>query len=98
MLGEAAPRERHAVVAGGERLEVGSDLVADVADGGYAVGAHDRQVDHAVLHQVAAGIVRDHRVRHRLLAELPGGERGTLVARAGLVDPHMKRQALACTA
>ena len=30
-------------------------------------------------------------MRHAVLAEFPGGERGALVARAGLVDPDMER-------
>ena len=51
------------------------------------------QVDLAVLHQVAAGIVDDQRVRHAVAAQLPGGQRGALVARAGLVDPDMHRDA-----
>ena len=33
--------ERHAVVVRGERLQIGADLVADVAVGGRAVGADD---------------------------------------------------------
>src|SRR5262249_20026619 len=86
--------ERHAIVLGCERLEIGADLVADVAVGGDPVRPHDHHVDHAVLHQVAAGIIRDHRVRHAVLAELPGSERGALVARTRLVDPAMERHAL----
>ncbi len=49
--------ERHAVVMGGQRLEVGADLVADIALPGGAVGAGDDHVDQPVLHQMAAGIV-----------------------------------------
>ncbi len=41
---------------------------------------------------MAAGIVGDHRVGHAVLAELPGGERSALIARAGLVDPDMDAQ------
>ena len=61
---------------------------------GDAVGADDDQIDHAVLHQVAAGIVGDHGVRHAVLAELPGGERSALVARPRLVDPDVDGDAL----
>ena len=85
--------ERHAVVARGERLQIGADLVADIAISGHPVGTHDNVIDHPGLHQMAAGIVRDHRVRHAVLAELPGGERGALVARARLVDPDVDRYA-----
>ena len=84
--------ERHAVVLGRERFEIGADLVANVAVRGDAVGPHDREVDHAVLHQMAAGIVADHRMRHAVLAQLPGGERSALIARARLVDPDVDRQ------
>ena len=38
---------------------------------------------------MAAGVVGDHGVRHAVLAELPGGQRGALVARPRLVDPDM---------
>ena len=79
---------------GGERLEIGADLVADVALRGDAVGAGDDEIDEPVLHQVAAGVVGDHRVGNALLGELEGGERGALIARPGLVDPHMERHAL----
>ena len=85
--------ERHAVVVCRQRLQIGPDLVADVAIGGDAIGADDRQIDHAVLHQMAAGVVGDHGVRHAVMTELPGGERGALIARARLVDPDMDRNA-----
>src|SRR5665213_725289 len=72
-----------------ERFQIGADLVADIAIGGDAVGADDRQIDPAVLHEMATGIVRDHRMRDIMMAEFPGGERGALVAGTGLVDPDM---------
>jgi hypothetical protein len=43
---------------------------------------------------VAAGIVDDDRMRDTVLAELPGGAAGALVARTGLVDPDMDRDAV----
>jgi hypothetical protein len=61
--------------------------------GGHPVGADDDQIDHAVLHQMAAGVVGDHGVRHAVMAELPGGQRGALVARPGLIDPDMDGEA-----
>ena len=73
----------------GERLEIGADLVADVAIGGHPVSANHHEIDHPVLHQMAAGIIGDHGVRHAVMTELPCRERGSLIARAGLVDPHM---------
>ena len=84
----------HVVVVRRERLEIGPDLVADVAVGGDAVGADDDEIDQPVLHQVAAGIVGDHRVRHAVLAELPGGERSALIARPGLVGKDVNGNAL----
>ena len=84
--------ERHAVVARGERLQVGADLVADVAVRRDAVGARETHVDAARAHQVAAGVVRDHGVRDAVLAELPRGEARALVARPRLVDPDVDRE------
>jgi hypothetical protein len=82
--------EGHAGV-GGERLQVGADLVADVAAGGGAVGPGDDEIDEPALHQVPAGIVDDDRVRHAVIGELPRRQRRALVARPGLVDPDMDR-------
>ena len=47
-----------------------------------------------MLHQMAAGIVGHDGVRHAVILQLPGGQRGALVARPRLVDPDMDRQAL----
>src|SRR3974390_2705000 len=50
-----------------------------------------------MLHQVSAGVVRDHGVRHAVLSEFPGGKRSALIARARLVgidvqvDPFVVR-------
>ena len=73
----------------GERLEVSADLVADVAICGHTIGADDHEVDHPVLHQMTAGAIGDHGMRHAVMTELPRRERGALIARAGLVDPNM---------
>src|SRR5690606_18732626 len=78
----------------GERLQVGADLVADIAGGRGAVGADDAEVHLAVLHEVAADVVGDYRMGHAVAAELPGGQRGALVARPRLVDPDVDRDAL----
>ena len=86
--------ERDVVVARRQRLQIGADLVGDIAARGRAVGADDAEIDQALPHQVAAGIVDDDRVRDAVLAELPGGEAGALVARPGLVDPDMDRDAV----
>ena len=83
--------ERHAVVLGGQRLQVSADLVADIALRGDAVGADDDDIHLPVLHQVPAGIVGDHGMRNAVLAEFEGGERGALIARPRLVDPDMDR-------
>src|SRR5205823_11660794 len=42
---------------------------------------------------MAAGIVGDNGMRDPMLAELPGGQTGALVARPCLVDPDMHRDA-----
>ena len=73
----------------GECLQIGPDLVADVAIGGHPVGSDDHQVHPAMLHQMAAGVVGDHRMWDAVVPELPGGERGTLVTGPGLIDPNV---------
>ncbi len=83
--------ERNAGVVRGKRFQVSPDLVADVALAGGAVDADDHEVHLAVLHQVAAGVVGDHRARHAVLLQFPGGERGALVARARLIDIDVDR-------
>ena len=85
--------EGHAVVVRRQRLEVGTDLVADVAAARRAVGPGDDEVDLIMLHQVAAGIVGDHGMRHAVLSEFPGGQAGALIARSRLVDPDVNRNA-----
>ena len=60
--------ERHVVVARGERLEIGADLVGDVAGRGGAVGAHHAEIHALRLHEMAAGIVGDERMRHAMRA------------------------------
>ena len=79
------------VIRGRERLQIGADLVRDIARRARAVGAGDAEIDLAVAHQMAAGIIGDHRVGDAVLAEFPGGQAGALVARPRLVDPHMHR-------
>ena len=44
----------------------------------------------AVLHQMPAGVVGNHGVRHAMPAEFPGSERRTLIARPGFVHPDMQ--------
>ena len=43
---------------------------------------------------MAAGIVGDHRMRDPVIEQFPGGQAGALVARSGLIDPDMNRNAL----
>src|SRR5437764_1039039 len=68
-------------------------MVAIADNTGDPVCPYQDHIDHTVLHQVAAGVVRDHGVRNSVLAKLPSGERGALVARARLVDPYVDRGA-----
>src|SRR6516164_5552206 len=86
--------ERDVVVAGGQRLCIGADLVRDIAARGGAIGANNTQVYEPFAHHVAGGVVDDDRVRDTMLGELPGGEPGALVARPRLVDPNMNRNAV----
>src|ERR1700722_16757232 len=85
--------EGHVIGFGGERFQIGADLVGGVAARGDAIGADDAEVDAPMLHQMAAGIVGDDRMRHAMLAEFEGGQRGALIARPRLVDKDMDRHA-----
>ena len=81
--------EGHPVVLRRERLQIGADLVADVACGRRAVGADDAEIDLADLHQMAAGVIDDDRMGDTVLAEFPRRQCSALVARPRLVDPDM---------
>src|SRR6266550_3070282 len=61
--------ERDVVVAGCQRLRVGTDLVCDIAAGGRPVGADDAEIDEALPHDMTGGVVDDDRVRHTVLRE-----------------------------
>ena len=84
--------ERHVVVVGGERLQVGADLVAHIAARRHAVGTDNHDIHLAVLHQVAARVIDDQRVRHAMRCQFPGGKQA-LVARTRFVDPDLQRHA-----
>src|SRR2546426_4273036 len=45
-----------------------------------------------MLHQMPSGAVRDHRMRHAVLAQLPGSEFRTLIPGSRLSNPHVNRQ------
>ena len=68
-------------------------FVGGAAACGDAVGPDDREVDLPALHQMAAGVVDDHRIGHAVLAEFERGQRRALVARPRLVDEHAQRNA-----
>jgi len=90
MQGEGAANvEGHALVMGGERLQITPDLVADVAAGGGAVGAEDDELDLPQLHQMARAIVHGQGMGHAMCVHLPGGEVGALIARAGFAHPDI---------
>ena len=81
--------EGHIVVARGEGLQIGADLVAHVATRRGAVRTGDNQINQTMLHQMSAGIVDDQRVRHAMLAKFPGGEARPLIAWTRFVDKDM---------
>ena len=85
--------EGDAIVARGERLQVGADLVGCVAATGDAVRACDDEIHQAVLHEMTAGVVGDDRMRHAVLGEFPGGEARALVAGTRFIDPDVHRDA-----
>jgi len=67
--------------------ELRDGLVADIARGGRSIAADENHIDFAALHEQAAEIVGDDRVRHSARAELEGRERGALIARPRLIQP-----------
>lgn len=77
------------IVACREGFEVGADFVGDVARARDTVSTRDDEVDEAMLHEVAAGVVGNDSVGDVLLSEFPSGESGTLVAGSSFVDPDM---------
>ena len=78
----------------GESFEISADLVAHVARARRAVAADDHEIDKPMLHQMAAGVVRDDRMRNAFAEQLKRGEARALIARTRLVDPDMDRNAL----
>ena len=42
-----------------------------------------------MLHQMPAGIIGNHGMRHAMRAQFPGGQRRALIARAGFIHPYM---------
>ena len=53
--------------------------------------ADDDEIDQPVLHEMAAGVVGDHRMRHPFAQQFESGEARALIARARLIDPDMDR-------
>jgi len=84
--------ERHAVVLRGKRFQIGADLVRHIAICRDAIGADDAQIDFAMLHQMAAGIVGDDGMRHTMRTQLERSQRRALIAWARFIDPDMERQ------
>ena len=81
--------ERYPVVGSGKRLQIRADLVGGITAARHSVRSGDDQIHHAVLHEVSARIVDDEIMRHAVSAELPGGQRGSLIARSCLIHPDM---------
>jgi len=63
--------ERYAVVFCGERLQVGADLVGDIAGSCGAVRAGYDDIDIVMLHQVATRIVDNQGMRNTALGKFP---------------------------
>ncbi len=77
---------------GGQRLQIGSHLVADVARRGSPIGSDDTHVDLSVLHEVATDVIGNNGMRNPVTPELPCRQARPLIARTGFVDPNMNRQ------
>src|SRR3546814_10660929 len=61
--------EGHIRLARGERLQIGADLVADVAVSGHAVGADDAQIHLPPLLQQAARLGADNGMQHDMFGQ-----------------------------
>ena len=81
--------ERYAVVFCGERLQVGTDLVGDIAGSSGAVRAGYDDIDIVMLHQVATRIVDNQGMRNTALGKFPCSQLRALVAWSRLVDPDV---------
>ena len=81
--------ERDAVAGREHGQRVRPDLVGRVAVGRDPVRADEDDVHLAAGHQVTGRDVRDERVRHAGLGQLPGRQPGALQVRPGLVDPDV---------
>ena len=55
-----------------------------------AIGTRENDVDHSVLHQVAAGIINDKSVRDATRRQLPRGQLRALVAGPGFVNIFLR--------
>src|SRR5215472_18196127 len=86
--------KRDVLVTGRQRLRICADLVGDIAASRGAIGTDDAEIDEALVHHVAGGIIDNDRMRDTMLGQLPGGQPGTLVARPCLVDPDMEWDAI----
>ncbi len=73
--------EGHAIVMGGQRLEIGADLVADIALCRRPVCPDDRHVDKTVLHQVPTVLSGITVCGHAMVQELPGRQGSALITR-----------------
>ena len=64
--------EWHAIVLGSQCLEIGSNFITHIARVCSSVRARNAEVNHTMLHQMAARVINDDRVIDAVLAQLPG--------------------------
>src|SRR5690606_30182677 len=74
--------ERNVVVMRGQGLQIGADLIGDMAGVCRTIRSCQNKVYEAMLHQVAADVIRDDRVRDAVLPQFPGGQASALITRA----------------
>ena len=63
--------EWNAIIVRRERFQIRPNLVANVSIGRDPIRTDDDKINHAMLHQMTAGIVRDNRVRDALMSKFP---------------------------
>ena len=84
--------ERQAIVACRQRLQIGADLIRHIALPRHPISADNANIHQPMLHQMPAGIIRHHGMRHAMRAQFKGGQGRALVARPGLIHPDMHIQ------
>jgi len=70
-------------------FQVGSDLIGHITCNGSSVTSYDAQINHPVLHQMAACIIGNNRMGNTFLSQFPGSEACSLIPGPCFIHPNM---------